>query len=319
MVNLKRGAVLPLLLALALAIRPGSRELAAQEHEQPRPSLGGHTFIWNPATKDPFPGTFIRNTIGVGKTMEMVLVPSFEIDDVVVEEVRGELLFAELDFAYQHRVQDWLAVWGRFNVAARLGSSGGALLAEGITTITGMELGWLFRIVETRSVMISGTANLWSEGFTDVDILRWVQGLGEENRPGLVESSPTVRGGGGLRFAWGINKGWGILLTGEGGYGESADPEEDNGWVWDLTSAVSLDLAAYTDAPVGFVLSGASRGFDREAGKPGTRTDEVTLRTAFTGRDDFLIAIDSKWSHFDVQEGDDLGVIRMSLSLQYYF
>ena len=308
-----------LLLAFCLVLQTFSPELAAQATEQPRPSLGGHTFIWNPTTKTPFPRTFIRSTTGIGKTRERVLVPSFEIGDYVVEEVRGYLLFAELDFAYQQRVQDWLAVWGRFNVGGRLGTSTGALLTEGITTITGFELGWLFRLLETGSFLLSGTANLWSDGFTDVDILRWAKGLETPNGPGLVESRPTVRGGGGLRLAWGLNEGWGILLTTESGYGESAKPGADNGWVWDVTGGVSLDLSAYTDTPVGFVLTGASRGFDRERGLPGFRTDEVGLRTAFTGRDDFLVAIDSRWTSFDAKEGDDLGVIRLALALQYYF
>lgn len=308
-----------LVLAVCLAIPPRLAKASGQEQGMRRPLLGGHTFIWNPATRDPFPRTFIRSTVGVGKTVDRVLIPSFEIEGKVVEEVRGDLLFAELDFAYQHRVQDWLAVWGRFNLGARLGTTTGALLSEGITTLTGMELGWLVRLVQTRSVILSGTANLWSDGLTDVDVLRWARGLGDEDGPGLVESSPAVRGGGGLRFAWGINKGWGVLFMGESGYGESASPNQADGWVWDFAGGVSFDLSAYTDVPIGFVLSGASKGFDRETSNPGIRTDEVGLRLAFTDRDDFLLAVDSKWSLFDTVEGDDVGVIRLGLALQYYF
>ena len=309
---------------LALAVAPGSGVgpppgLAAQEAGQVRPKLGGHTFISTTATRDPFPRTFLRSTTGVGKTVNLIVIPSFEIGDEIVEEVKGTLLFAELDLAYQHRVQDWLAVWGRFNLAGRLGTNTGALLAEGVTTITGFELGWLLRLVETRSVVLSGTANLWSDGFTDVDILRWADGLVGGDSRELVESSPTVRGGGGLRFAWGINEGWGVLLTGEGGYGESPEPGAENGWVSDFAGGVSLDLRPYTGVPLGFVLIGASRGFDREEGRPDTRTNEIGIRTAFTGRDDFLVAIDSKMTDYDAASGSQVGVIRVALTLQYYF
>ena len=95
--------------AVFLALLPTATDLSGQVREQPRPSLGGHTFIWNPATMDPFPRTFIRNTTGIGRTRERVLIPPIEIGDTVLSEVRGELLFAELDFTYQHEIRDWLA------------------------------------------------------------------------------------------------------------------------------------------------------------------------------------------------------------------
>lgn len=293
--------------------------LAAQGEGQLRPELGGHRFVSNPDTRDPFPRTFLMTTMGVGKTMEMVLVPSFQVGDWVVEEVRGNLLFADLDLTYQHRVRNWLGVWGRANLAGRLGSNTGALLAEGATVVTGFELGWLFRLVETNSLILSGTANMWSDGFTDVDIMRWANGLASGEDKPLVASSPTVRGGGGLRFAWGINEGWGALLSLEGGYGESPDPDVGSGWVNDVAAGLSVDLQAYSDVALGFALTGASRGFDRQAGNPDSRASEVGLRTAFTGRDDFLVALDTRWTSYHPSEGRRLGVIRVALTLQYYF
>jgi hypothetical protein len=293
--------------------------LAAQEVGQRRPQLGGHSFISNTATRDPFPRTFLLTSMGVGKTMNLVLVPSFQIGDRVVEEVQGNLLFADLDLTYQYRVQDWLGVWGRVNIAGRLGTTTGALLAEGITTVTGFELGWLFRLVETSNVVLSGTANLWNDSFVDVDVVRWAEGLvGGEAQP-LVTSSPTVRGGGGLRLAWGINEGWGILMSGEGGYGESPDPEAGSAWVTDVAAGVSLDLRAYTDVALGFALTGSTRGFDRQGAKPENRASEIGLRTAYTGRDDFLVGLDTRLTGYKSADGDNVGVIRVALTMQYYF
>ena len=74
-----------------------------------------------------------------------------------------------------------------------------------------------------------------------------------------------------------------------------------------------------TEASVGFVLPGALRGFDGEGGQPGTRTDEAGLRTAFTGRDEYLVAIDAKWTHLAATEGNDAGVVRLALALEYCF
>jgi hypothetical protein len=246
--------------------------------------------------------------------------PSFEIGDItVVDAVRGNLLFAELEFEYMHQVQPWLGVWARLGGLAPLGTDAGGLLAQGITAIKGFELGWLFKVYEGHSFVLSGTTILSNDGVTDVNILRWARGLVTEGDSALANSGPQLRGRGGVRGAWGINEAWGLQFQTELGYGQVGREDAEGQLFWDNAASVSLDLYPGSQVPLGFVLSAATRGFPREGGNPEVRTLDLGLRTAFTGRDNFLVALDANLNGFELTKGDEVGLLRAGLSLQLFF
>jgi hypothetical protein len=303
-------------LILGAAVVPA---VQAQEQEA-RPVLGGHRFIWNPYTESPFPRTYVRSRTGGGLFTGLEFFPEFDIgEDITVDAVKGDLLFAELEFEYQHQIQPWLGMWAKLGGLARLGNGAGALLAEGVTSVTGWDIGWLFKMYESESFVLSGTAALSNDGVTDVNLLRWVEGVVDEDPDAeLVSSSPRLRGRGGLRAGWGINETVGLQFMSEVGYGESGVKGEENNTSWDNAATVSVDLYPATDFPIGFALTGSSRQYPREGGAS-DRTADISLRTAFTGRDNFLIALDTSWNSFDLPSADDVGLFRAGLSLQLYF
>ena len=123
--NLACAAVIASSLSLGSPV-----DLRAPDQE-PRPVLGGHRFIWNPFTRSPYPRTMVRSHTGGGKFTNVEFVPAFELgEDITVEAVKGDLLFAELEFEYMHQIQPWLGMWGNVGALARLGTDTGALLAE---------------------------------------------------------------------------------------------------------------------------------------------------------------------------------------------
>ena len=85
------------------------------------PVLGSHRFMPNSIVKDPFINTYIRNSVGIGQALDLD-IPIVVIDGQEIFGLRGDLVFASFDFEYHHTVKDWLAVWGRFNILARLGN-----------------------------------------------------------------------------------------------------------------------------------------------------------------------------------------------------
>lgn len=306
---------------MALACVPSAGEAQERARDQePRPVLGGHRLIWNPFTQSPYPRTTVRSLTGGGVFMNAEFFPSFEIGDNTVEAVRGNLLFAELEFEYMHQVQPWLGVWARVGGLARLGTDTGGLLAQGVTAITGFELGWLFKLYESESFVVSGTTALSNDGVTDVNILRWARSIvSEEEDSGLASSRTQLRGRGGVRGAWGINEAWGVQFQSELGYGQVGLEDPDGRVFWNNAASVSLDLYPGSEVPLGFVLSAATRGFPREGGNPEVRTRDVGLRTAYTGRDNFIVALDTNWNGFQLADGDDVGLFRAGLSLQLFF
>jgi hypothetical protein len=303
-------------LGLAGLAAPSTVDAQTQE---PRAVLGEHRFIWNSFTRTPFPRTYVRNLTGGGKFTNVEYIPSFTIGETEIEAVKGDLLFAELEFEYMHQIQPWLGMWAHIGGLARLGTDAGALLAQGVTAIFGYELGWLFRMYESESFILSGTASLSNDGVTDVNLLRWVEGIIDDEDHPLVLSNPRLRGTGGLRAAWGLNETWGLQFLGNAGYGESTVRGEGNRWFFDYAGSASIDLYPETNFPLGFVVSAATRSSPREGGNPDLRTTDVGLRTAFTGRNNYLIALDTSWNGFELADGDRVGLLRAGLSLQLFF
>jgi hypothetical protein len=302
---------------MAGALLPAVVRAQAQE---PRPVLGGHRFIWNSATETPFPRSHVRNLTGGGKFTGFEFTPSFELGDgITIPAIVGDLLFAELEFEYMHQVQPWLGVWARVGGIARLGTDTSVLLAQGVSAIVGYELGWLFRVYQNETFVLSGVAALANDGVTDVDLLRWVRGIIDDTGAPLVASGPRLRGKGGLRAAWGLNQTWGLQFKSELGYGEPTTLGDDSAWLGEYAASVSYDLAPTTEVPLGFVLSGGVRTAPREGGAPEIDARDVALRTAFTGRDNFLVALDTSWNGFRLSDGDDVGLFRAGLSLQLFF
>lgn len=308
---------LAMLLALVACASPLA--LRAQEPE-PRPVLGGHRFMWNPFTETAFPRTHVRNLTGVGRITGVEFVPSFDLGEgTTVPAINGNILFAELEFEYMHQVQPWLGVWTRLGGLARAGTSSGALLAQGLSATFGYELGWLLRVFEGEHFVLSGTVALANDGVTDVDLLRWARGVVNGTGESLVSSGPRLRSKAGVRGAWGLNESWGLQFRSEAGYGEPTTRNDGSRWLSEHALSLSYDLAPRTQIPIGFVLSGASRTAPREGSDPETRTTDVGLRTAFTGRDNFLIAIDTNWNGFRLSDGEEASLFRAGLSLQMYF
>jgi len=313
----RRTAGLALILASLACASP--LVLHAQTPE-PRPVLGGHRFIWNPFTETALPTTYARNLTGVGRITGVDFVPSFDLGNgITVPAINGNILFAELEFEYMHRLQPWLGVWARVGGLARVGTSSGSLLAQGVSATFGYELGWLLRMYQSERFVLSGTLALANDGVTDVDLLRWARGVINGTGESLVSSGPRLRSKGGVRGAWGINESWGLQFRSEAGYGEPAIRGDGSEWLSEHGLSLSYDLAPGGHVPIGFVLSAASRTAPREGGNPDTRTADVGLRTAFTGRDNFLVAIDTNWNGYRLSDGDDASLLRAGLSLQLYF
>ena len=172
------------------------------------PVLGEHKFMPNSIVKDPFIKTYIRNSVGIGQALDLD-IPIVEIGENQVLGLRGDLMFASLDFEYQHSVKDWLAVWGRFNILARIGNDTQALLSQGITAVTGFEFGWVFKLMKKDNTMLSLSFNIENGSATIINLLEYINKIIDDDysyNNSLVNNVQSLRGGSGLRFAWSVSK-----------------------------------------------------------------------------------------------------------------
>ncbi|VAX15136.1 hypothetical protein MNBD_IGNAVI01-1817, partial [hydrothermal vent metagenome] len=125
------------------------------------PVLNNHKFVVNSFVRSPFIKTYFRNTLGAGVAMGLN-VPILIIDGEPLIGLRGDLNFLKVEFEYQYAVNNWLAVFGEVGMLSRFGTEVQALIAQGVNATYGFELGWMIKLIETKKVFLSATANLWN-------------------------------------------------------------------------------------------------------------------------------------------------------------
>jgi len=300
---------------------PGSQRAPGQTIRVPE--LGQHAFMPSTTVRDPFIKTHIRNTLGIGQALDLN-IPLIVLEQDTLLSLQGDLLFATLQFEYQHAVKDWLAVWVQVSVLGRLGTGVEALLSQGISAGAGFELGWMFRLWQNERMLLSGTLNLWNNNFTLVDMRTFVQRIIDEGEIApdnhLVQKTPSVRGGAGLRYAWGISKLVGINLLLESGYGESAERQAGSVWFFNTAATIDFDLRAKSKIPIGLIF-GYHRTSFPQGGDPITGDiQDFFWRLGYNGSDDFSLGLESNYQRLPLKSLDQtIKVGSTVISMRYYF
>ena len=283
-----------------------------------RPVLGPHRFVPNPVTEDPFPRTFVRNSLGIGTALDLPLTPEIVIGTDTIDAITGDLIFALLDFQYSQRIKEWMGFWATIKVRGRLGNDLGSLVAEGVTLSTGFNIGWMFKFLETDRIAMSATAQVTKGSFTGMNLFGFIQGVIDSQPVPLVRKVPTLWVGPGLRFAWAANTWLGVTANGTLMYGEGADRTQASQAFWRMSAAASLDFTSLIHVPVGLVLA-AQVASDDPNGESSNNSTGGLLRIAYTGRDDFVIALDISSLHTTLFSGTEVDVGTTQISMRYYF
>ena len=302
------------------ALCAASSALTAQERSESlqRQVRGGHRFVHNSIIPSPVVATFVRSSISIGGSEELDSA-IFDIGGEPLVVLTGDLLFAGMDFEYQHAVKSWIAVRARLRMVARLGDEVGSLLSSGVTASTGFELGWLVKLVRTERGMLSATLDVSNNTTTIVDILGFVQDVVDTVPAELVRKTPSVRGGGGLRFAYGVSPLFGITAFASGGYGESIDRRADNEFFWRVGVSVDFDLRSGTGVPIGFMLGGLFDTFPEGGEDIASNVWDGVFRLEYTGRDDLGLGLAFSRERLATESFGSLDISSLAVDLRYFF
>jgi hypothetical protein len=286
------------------------------------PVLGEHKFMPNSIVKDPFIKTFIRNSVGVGQALDLD-IPIVEIGDDQILGLRGDLVFASIDFEYHHAVKEWLAVWGRFNMLARLGNDTQALLTQGITAVSGFEFGWLFNLVRKDNTMLSLSLSLENGNATIINLLDFIDRIvgGDYTLNNtLVNNVQSLRGGSGLRFAWAVSKLFGFYATGELLYGQSAEVRGESQFFYNIGGVLDFDLNAVSDLPFGILLGYSQTNLQSSGDRVGGDLNTFFFRIGYNNPHDLSIGIEGSINRIPIQSADQtLNASLTKIMLRYYF
>jgi len=307
-----RCAVLSSLVLVALAL-PAS----AQEGGIPR--LGDHEFVPVSAIAEPFLTTFVQTEISLGQTMNSTVELISPQDSTTIGFVEADQLLTSLAFLYQQRVQDWLVIRVNMGFIGRLGTDTSTLVADGITGAMAYEFGWMMRVFQSESTLLSGSIALGSGVANFISPLDWAYSLLEGQPAQLTHSRRSLTGSGGLHGAWALGRRFGLLGTVLASYGEAFDGQGQNAWQSDARLAVSYDMAQDLKIPLGLALTGGR--FENDV----SSNSEVgtwfwNLRFAIKGRSDFTIGLQTGMLFFEsANQSDKLKIFQTAIDMRYFY
>ncbi len=284
-----------------------------------KPHLAGHAFVDNLLVPSPFITTSIRNSLGYGKALD-VETPIVDLGDGEIIGLKGDLLFAVLDFEYQYAIKRWIALRVKVRGFARAGTGVQTILSEGVTMVTGFEFGWKVRLHETDRSYLVATLDLINRNATGINIAQFVEDVIDGNPATLVKKTPSTRGALGLSYAWAASDLFGLVVNAGSGYGESFNRKDKDQLFFRAGVAVDADLLARTSVPIGLALGYVYDTFPENGSTAENGLHAVGLRIAYTGKPDFLIALDQSLEFIPSREDrSDVKVTTTTLTLRYYF
>ena len=284
-------------------------------------TLGGYRFIPSPVVEDPFITTHFRSFTGLMIALD-VTFPILVIDDVPPDTLlalNGNFVFVVADFEYQHAVHPRVALFIEGQGASRVGTTGQALLSQGVTVITGGRAGAVVELWRGDNILLSGSA---AGGYATTFLVDFV-GFAEDVLAGNIENASIIGGieggtiDGGLIGAWAVNEWSGINAVGQIGYYGGQFKTVDTRWR--LAASGSVDFGQRGGTPVGLQLS-----FDVDRLVPQVTGNDPAFSIAggvyYTGRDDFTLGLDVRWTKLPLEDWDfDLAPISFGIALRYYF
>ncbi len=305
-------------LATLVTLLPGG--LGAQQAVSESNSVqfrGGHRFIHNSVVPSPFVMTFVRNAVGIGVAPD--LRPTAVIDSASIVGLTGDVLFAGLEFEYQHAVKRWLGVRARLKLDARIGSEVQSLLAAGVNATAGFELGWLFKLASRERFMLSANVDVSNGTITALSISDLIEDVIAGRPARLVQNIPVLRGYGGLRFAYGVSPLLGITANLSGGYGESIDRQAQNHASVRGGVSTDFDLRPGTGVPLGFLLGYTFETFMGEGSGSFVETSKGTFRIEYTARPDLGIGLGISADRVQIEADGRSYLYTVRIDLRYFF
>lgn len=292
---------------------------SGQEENNKIPELNGHSFVPSTYIEGPFMNTRFALGVGLGSTGEYKY-PLFEVDENQIYGVKGQLLFLTVTLDYQQKIQDWVAMFIKFRVAARIGTNVGSILAEGFSSISSFNIGWKINLLEREKTKLSTLIGISNYNGTFLSVSKFVEDIiDNQPYPSLITNTPALNGNLGFQFAYGISELFGFQVNYLNSIGESLQRGE-TAYYFSFGTGFDLNLYQKHNVPLGFslgyLLSSRPEQVYRESGN----SNSIHFKFAYTGTNDFVLGLQTSYITIPVSEDlENFSTIGVSFALTYYF
>ena len=301
----------------------GSGSLSAQSSEpgaEPKvPTLNGHVFLSSTYLRSSFINTSVQADLGFGIT-SVITTPGIEIGDYEILSFKGQLMFFDVDAFYQQRFTPWLAMFMSLKVAGRVGTDMSTIVADGVNTMAGGDIGWLIRIAHTDKLNLSGAVSLTNVTGNFINVSTYLdEVIDGEPYPSLTKTVPSMISTFELRGAYAFNPSYGLQANVAYGYGESLERGNSKGY-FAIGVLGDLDFNPRRQVPVGLALGYYLSSAPVVVMKDGGTANLFIGKISYTGSNDFELGLQFTYYNIALSSMDEKpSVTKAMLSFKFYF
>lgn len=303
----------------------GLSNLLAQENDLEQrknnrePILNNHRFLTPGEFKSSFTSTSLQSRLGFGIT-NLITIPRIQIGEYEILEFKGQILYFNMYAEYQQRFTPWLAMYATFSFNGRVGGDMSTILADGVNTLRGGEIGWLISLHQSKKFNLSTNINVQNLSGNFINVVGYIEELIDNNPdPSVIKTVPAMSLEAGLLGAWGISPTFGLQFQTKLGYGESFERGKTQMY-YTCGFAFDADLMHKYQVPVGF-LAGYSLSNSPKALMNNTGNSSMAnLKIAYTGSEDFELGVQYSLRTLRINSIDNNTIFHNGLLvLKFYF
>ena len=282
------------------------------------PSLNGHEFVVLPLTETPMINTSFHTRLGLLSTNGIEIpLPDFLPDSL--NGLSGDVLFVNLGFFYHQKIKDWIGFYAKIEVNVRSGTELGTILSEGINTLTGGNVGVVFKVIDRPRHFLSGTFEVSNYDATIINVRQFVRDLLEgAPDPSITQDAPALTVGLGARYAFAISKVIGLTALGRVLYGENI-VRGDDAFRSELGASIDFNLKS-KNIPIGLAL-----GYQLSSAPELVYVEDKSARTiaikiAYTAAPNFLLGVELNSTSIPLVSSDNRArALGANINVSYWF
>jgi len=314
---MKKLIFIPVFVLLSFAAVVAQQEIRTTETKLP--TLNGHTFPTIAFVRTSFVSTNLLTTVGVGSTT-VLRIPGFDIEGHEIPPFEGNILFLNMRIKYQQQFTPWLAMYFSLNVAGRLGTDLTTILADGVNTMSGGDIGWLVRILNKDKFNLSGTINVKNLNGNFINVSQFIEDLiNDVPNASITKKIPAMSIGPGIQGAYAFNPTFGLQFYGEYAYGESFERDVSKGYFL-AGIAGDVDFKLKQRDPLGLALGYTITSAPEIVMNDADYANLLMAKLGYTGSRDYELGV--QYAYYNVKITEDLGKTDVSsfmLILKFYF
>lgn len=283
------------------------------------PVLNGHHFLTSSHFKGSFINTKASANLGFGST-SLIKMPGIQIGEGEIFSFEGKIIFFNMNVSYQQRFTPWLAMFANYNMSGRVGGDISTILADGVNTLSGGEIGWIIRLMQSQKLNLSTSVNIQNLTGNFINVVEYVEEVIDGNPyPSVIKKVPAMSVEAGILGAYAFNPSWGLQFHAEVGYGESFEREETKTYV---SSGISFegDLLPNQNVPLGFGLGYSISSAPDVIMNNDGYSNLINAKIAYTGSKDYELGFQYTYYNFHIDSiNDDAYISNFLLLMKFYF